>query len=117
MTEITEFTLTHVAIFDGEKITIDQALTVRGDSIIAIGPMGHFTATAHSEINCQGLLATAGFVDLQINGCGGVLLNEQIEENTLTTIQNTNLKYGTTQCLPTFVTSSLDELQQLLTLF
>jgi N-acetylglucosamine-6-phosphate deacetylase len=69
------------------------------------------------KIACHGLLATAGFIDLQVNGCGGVLLNDQITVATLNTMQSTNLQSGTTQCLPTFITSSFDDLQQVINLY
>ncbi len=60
--------------------------------------------------NAQGLLATAGFIDLQLNGCGGVLLNSETSQHTLNIMNQTNLKFGTRQYLPTLVTSSKEKM-------
>ncbi|MBP9743649.1 MAG: N-acetylglucosamine-6-phosphate deacetylase [Burkholderiales bacterium] len=46
---------------------------------------------------------TSGFIDLQVNGCGGVLFNEQISLNTLEIMYQTWLKFGTTSFLPTLI--------------
>ncbi|MFZ6043605.1 amidohydrolase family protein, partial [Vibrio natriegens] len=51
-----------------------------------------------------------GFIDLQLNGCGGVLFNTQTSEKTLDVMNRTNLLSGTTQFLPTFITSQHDSM-------
>jgi N-acetylglucosamine-6-phosphate deacetylase len=44
-------------------------------------------------------------LDLQLNGCGGVLLNDSISMETLETMHQTNLRFGTSGFLPTLITS------------
>jgi N-acetylglucosamine-6-phosphate deacetylase len=50
-----------------------------------------------------------GFIDLQLNGCGGVQFNDSLEAlsiETLETMQRANEKSGCTSFLPTLITSS-----------
>ncbi|MCC2625098.1 MAG: nagA [Burkholderiales bacterium] len=49
-------------------------------------------------------IITPGFIDLQLNGCGGVLFNDDINHNALEIMHQTSLKYGTTNFLPTLTT-------------
>ncbi len=54
-------------------------------------------------------IISSGFIDLQVNGCGGVLLNDNISEQTLHTIRNTWQQHSTPYFLPTLITSSFDD--------
>lgn len=102
--------LIHVDIFDGKNILRDQLLIIEGDCIVELKPMTSVIDFPSSHTDCSGLLATAGFIDLQLNGCGGVLLNTDINQKTLDVMNQTNLKFGTTQYLPTLITSSVEQL-------
>ena len=57
-------------------------------------------------IDLEGNFLTPGFIDLQLNGCGGVLFNEDISERTLNIMHATNLQFGCTSFLPTLITCS-----------
>ncbi|MDQ5920519.1 MAG: N-acetylglucosamine-6-phosphate deacetylase [Pseudomonadota bacterium] len=52
---------------------------------------------------------TPGFIDLQVNGCGGVLFNDNIAHDTLETIYQTWLKFGTTSFMPTLITCDFED--------
>lgn len=106
------FAFTHIDIFNGEEILKDQYLEIKDNNIIAIEAMQAVNKITIPHQDFQGLLATAGFIDLQLNGCGGVLLNSETNQQTLNTINQTNLKFGTTQYLPTLVTSSKEQMIQ-----
>lgn len=47
-----------------------------------------------------------GFVDVQVNGGGGVLFNDTPDVDTLRTIAAAHRRFGTTSLLPTFITDS-----------
>ncbi|EJS89931.1 N-acetylglucosamine-6-phosphate deacetylase, partial [Pasteurella multocida subsp. multocida str. Anand1_cattle] len=72
-----------------------KALVVDGDKISAILPVEDVPENLQ-KIDLQGNNLTAGFIDLQLNGCGGVMFNEDISVKTLEIMQETNLKSGTT---------------------
>lgn len=97
----------NVNVFDGQTTLNNQAIFVKDDVIQRILPMADVNQLELPEtvVDGKGFLASAGFIDLQINGCGGVLLNTGISSQTLEIMNETNLKSGTTQFLPTFITS------------
>ncbi|MFC6276551.1 N-acetylglucosamine-6-phosphate deacetylase [Psittacicella hinzii] len=63
------------------------------------------------EINLDGLNLSPGFIDLQVNGCGGANFNETLENlsfETLNTMHSCNVKHGVTTFLPTLITSPIE---------
>lgn len=105
------FALTHCTLFDGEHLLERQAVVIKQDRIVAIQP----EATLGAELprhSLNGALLSAGFIDLQLNGCGGVMFNNDISTQTLDTMHRTNLRSGTTSFLPTLITSPDQDMQQ-----
>lgn len=62
------------------------------------------------KIDLQGHFLSAGFIDLQLNGCGGVLFNGDICAATLDVMHQTNLRSGCTSFLPTLITCSDEDM-------
>src|SRR5882724_4186138 len=67
--------LTGARLFDGERIQDGQSVVIEGERIAAIVPDGQL-GPALPRQRLKGLLAP-GFVDVQVNGGGGVLFNDQ----------------------------------------
>ena len=63
-------------------------------------------------IDLAGQTLSPGFIDLQLNGCGGVLFNSSISEDTLDSMHATNLRFGCTSFLPTLITCSDEDMIQ-----
>lgn len=72
--------------------------------IAAIRPLSAFSPDLPAY-DLQGQHLSAGFIDLQLNGCGGVMFNAAQTQETLAVMQEANLKSGTTSFLPTLITS------------
>ena len=108
----TPFALTHATVFDGDNLLDDHAVIIQGDTIVSVVPMTQASVLPADRIDVKGLLLTAGFIDLQLNGCGGVLFNSDISLDTLQVMNQTNLKSGTTQFLPTLITCPQPQMQQ-----
>ena len=66
---------------------------------------------AHQIINFEGIISP-GLVDLQVNGGGGVLLNETPTKEAIWDIAKAHRKYGTTGILPTVITDSVSVLSR-----
>lgn len=98
------YALTNCVIYTGEKVLYQHAVIVKGDRIEAVVHQNDLPADL-AKIDLNGANLSAGFIDLQLNGCGGVMFNEDISVRTLEIMQETNLKSGTTSYLPTFITS------------
>lgn len=91
-------------IFDGQAWHEDAALVVRGGSVEAIVPRGE--APLGAETVNAGDLLTPGFVDLQVNGGGGVMLNDHPDVEGIETICRAHAPFGTTALLPTLITDT-----------
>jgi N-acetylglucosamine-6-phosphate deacetylase len=97
--------LTASYIFDGKQLLTNHSLVVDNEVVVAIKPNSHIPQQAHDLGN---VVITRGFIDLQLNGCGGVLFNDDISEQTLETMYQTCLKYATTSFLPTLITTDMN---------
>jgi N-acetylglucosamine-6-phosphate deacetylase len=91
-------------IFDGDAWHDNAALIVRGAAVEAIVARGKAPAGAH-VIEAGDMLAP-GFVDLQVNGGGGVMLNDHPTVEGIETICRAHAPFGTTALLPTLITDT-----------
>ena len=66
---------------------------------------------SHQVLNFEGIISP-GLVDLQVNGGGGVLLNETPTKEAIWDIAKAHRKYGTTGILPTVITDSVSVLSR-----
>ncbi len=106
-----KYALTNAVIYTGEEILKQQAVVIENDRILAIQPQTSLPDNL-KQIDLNGTNLCAGFIDLQINGCGGVMFNDDISLRTLEIMQQTNLRSGTTSFLPTFITAPDGKMMQ-----
>jgi N-acetylglucosamine-6-phosphate deacetylase len=90
-------------IFDGNNLLENTAVCVQDGIIQDILSLDKL-ADKNAVKDYGDCIITAGFIDLQLNGCGGVLFNDDISHNTLEIMHQICLKYGTTGFLPTLTT-------------
>jgi len=108
------YALTNCTIYTTDSILTNHTVVVEEGHISRIQPVTELDS-AIKQIDLQGANLCPGFIDLQINGCGGVMFNGDISEQTLETMQSANLKSGTTSYLPTLITSSNEDITKALT--
>ncbi|WP_244627828.1 N-acetylglucosamine-6-phosphate deacetylase [Lentilitoribacter sp. Alg239-R112] len=94
-------------IFDAEKTHKNSALLLSDGKIIAI-VADHEVPSEYEVISVDGGTLTPGFIDLQVNGGGGVLLNDEPTIDGIRTICDAHAKFGTTSLLPTLITDDFD---------
>jgi N-acetylglucosamine-6-phosphate deacetylase len=99
------YALTHCTLYTGYQQLQHHALVVKGDRIVDLIPEAQLPFQI-DRVDGQGLAAAPGFIDLQLNGCGGVMFNDAITPATLDIMHHTNLKSGTTSFLPTLITTN-----------
>lgn len=93
-------------IFDGHIRHSDAALLVESGKVLGIVPADDRPGDCNTvELDQTGLIAP-GFVDLQVNGGGGVMLNDAPAAETMRTICDAHLAFGTTSLLPTLITDT-----------
>lgn len=105
------FALTQCRIFTGYDVLDDHAVVIANGIIQRICPLAELPVGIATHALNHAILAP-GFIDVQLNGCGGVQFNDSLDaicEKTLTVMQQANQKSGCTSYLPTLITSS-DEL-------
>ena len=106
-----KYALTNAVIYTGEKVLYEHAVVIENGLIQAV-ILEKDLAKEIPTVDLYGANLSAGFIDLHLNGCGGVMFNEEISVNTLEIMQATNLKSGTTSYLPTFITSPDEGMKQ-----
>ena len=95
-------------VFDGEAIREGLAVLVEGESIAALVPESDMPKGVE-RVAVGGLLAP-GFIDLQVNGGGGVLFNATPTVEAIRAIGTAHRAYGTTGFLVTFITGSTEKM-------
>lgn len=94
-------------LFLGNRFYEDKILIISEKKILDIVSDSKLQDYPQAEIiDAKGGYVVPGFIDLQLNGCGGVLFNDDISLNTLKIMNLTNLKSGCTSFLPTLITTS-----------
>ncbi len=92
-------------IFDGHALLHDHALIVSHGVIEAVLPAKSIATTTQHIALAGGVLAP-GFVDLQVNGGGGLMFNDAPGVATLKTIAAAHGRLGTAALLPTLITDT-----------
>ena len=92
-------------IFDGEAWHEHSALVVPGGGVEAIVGAEDL-GSGIDRVELDGGMLVPGFVDLQVNGGGGVMLNDRQDVETIRTICAAHAPFGTTALLPTLITDT-----------
>jgi N-acetylglucosamine-6-phosphate deacetylase len=104
------FALIGARIFDGTHILDGRAIVVENGRILGV-PHEKDLGAGIERRRVEGLLAP-GFIDVQVNGGGGVLFNDARTVEGLRTIATAHRAYGTTGLLPTFITDTRERMSE-----
>lgn len=92
-------------IFDGLGWRENAALVVGDGKVEGIAAPDDLPAGL-PVVDADGSTLAPGFVDLQVNGGGGVLFNDAPDVRTIRTICAAHGRFGTTSLLPTLITDT-----------
>ncbi len=95
---------TGARIFDGERFHDEKVLIVADGRVERIATAGDHPAG--ETVVLDGGILCAGFVDAQVNGGGGRMLNDQPSVESMYMIADGHRPYGTTVLLPTLITDT-----------
>ncbi|MBN9345729.1 MAG: N-acetylglucosamine-6-phosphate deacetylase, partial [Devosia sp.] len=104
---MTRIAFTGARIFDGEAWWDQHALVVADGKIEGI--IAADSPTDAERMPMGGGILAPGFIDLQVNGGGGALLNLDPTLDSIRTICATFARFGTTACLPTLITDTREK--------
>lgn len=96
-------------VFDGTAMREGHAVVIDGDHIRGLVPELSLDVSIERLILKGGLLAP-GFIDVQVNGGGGVLLNGDPSLAAVRRIAQAHRQFGTTGMLPTVITDTQEVL-------
>ncbi|MBO1906683.1 N-acetylglucosamine-6-phosphate deacetylase [Microvirga sp. 3-52] len=91
-------------IFDGAHMLDGRAVVIASGRVLGL-PREQDLGAGIERRRIDGLLAP-GFIDVQVNGGGGVLYNDVRSVDGIRTIAEAHRIYGTTGLLPTFITDT-----------
>ncbi len=104
------FALTGARVFDGSHMLDGRAVVIENGRILSVSPVQDLgNGVERHEVN--GLLAP-GFIDVQVNGGGGVLYNDVRSVDGIRTIAKAHRAYGTTGLMPTFITDTRETMAE-----
>lgn len=95
--------ITNCDIYTGAGVEHNKAILVDGDRIQNVLPASEIPIDVE-QMDLKGRNIAPGFIDVQVNGGGGILFNDMPEVAGISTIVKSHRRYGTTDLLPTFIT-------------
>ncbi len=105
------YALINGKVFTNNQVLHQHAVIIDNGIIDNIIPQSELKQNIPT-VDLNGANLTPGFIDLQLNGCGGVMFNDDVSVNTISKMHQTNLKSGCTSFLPTLITSSDEDMKQ-----
>lgn len=92
-------------LFDGKTLLTGHAIRVVDERVVEVGPA---PAVSRPLLGCL----TPGFIDLQVNGGGGVMLNSTPTRESMATMAAVHRRFGTVAIMPTVITDAPEVLDQ-----
>jgi N-acetylglucosamine-6-phosphate deacetylase len=101
-------------VFDGAVVRERTAVVMDGARILDLVPTTDLPRTTSIRAMPEGAWLAPGFIDLQVNGGGDVLFNDQPSAQSARTIAAAHRRRGTTGLLPTLISDSAEKMQRAL---
>jgi N-acetylglucosamine-6-phosphate deacetylase len=93
-------------VFDGVAVRERAAVLIDGGKIAAVVPRREVPASAPIRDLPDDAWLAPGFIDIQVNGGGDVLFNDEPTPGAIRAIVAAHRKFGTTALLPTLISDS-----------
>jgi N-acetylglucosamine-6-phosphate deacetylase len=110
------YALVNGRIFTGEETLFNRVVIIEGKKIKDIVKLeeldGKYPQIEKKDV--KGNLTAPAYIDLQLNGCGGVLVNDDVSAKTFSIMNETNIKYGCTLFTPTLITCPDEKIENAL---
>ena len=100
--------LTHARVLAADGWHDDLAVLLEGERIVDLLPPADPRVRDAHQHDLHGAMLVPGFIDVQVNGGGGVLFNEAPTVETLRRIGAAHRRFGTTGFLPTLISDRVE---------
>jgi N-acetylglucosamine-6-phosphate deacetylase len=97
--------LTGATVFDGQSLVEDHAVVIEGQRITGVFA-DHELDPDIAIVNLPGGILAPGFIDIQVNGGGGVMLNNSPTVDAVNAIVSGHRATGTTGMMPTLISDT-----------
>lgn len=97
-------------LFDGETFKKNKKIFIRNNKIFDISQKNKQNIS--QKIDAASHIVCPGFIDIQVNGGGGIFFNEHFSLAEIRKAALTHAHFGTTAILPTFITDKRNKLLQ-----
>ena len=98
-------------VFDGHGWHTEAAVLIRDGRIAGVDHWSKVPAPWPQARLAAGVFLAPGFIDLQVNGGGGVLLNDQPTADGMRAIARAHRRFGTTACVPTLISDTREKMR------
>jgi N-acetylglucosamine-6-phosphate deacetylase len=99
-------------VLRGTSLVSGQCVLIGDGRIQAILPAEDARCRALERVDLGGALLLPGFIDIQVNGGGGVLFNDAPSVQAIRQIGQAHRRFGTTGFLPTLISTDLEVVSQ-----
>jgi N-acetylglucosamine-6-phosphate deacetylase len=99
-------------ILSGERIVSGQTVLISAGRIEDVVLTDDRRCRDAVNVDLQGQILLPGFIDVQVNGGGGVLFNDDPSLESIRAIGSAHRRFGTTGFLPTLISDDLDTIGQ-----
>ncbi|USG63149.1 N-acetylglucosamine-6-phosphate deacetylase [Sneathiella marina] len=106
------FALSNGKIYAGDTWLENHSVLVDNGKIVKICNVEDIPSSCPVD-DLEGGFLVPGFVDVQVNGGGGVLLNNSPDKSSIVTVAAAHRKFGTTSLAPTFITDEKTKMQEM----
>ena len=106
--------LTHARILTPDGWRDDLAVLLDGERIAELLPPSDPRVRDAQRQDLAGAMLLPGFIDVQVNGGGGVLFNEAPSVETIRRIGAAHRRFGTTGFLPTLISDRVEVMREAL---
>jgi N-acetylglucosamine-6-phosphate deacetylase len=93
-------------VFDGTTVKQDVAVVLEGSRIAGVVPQADLSISMPSHRLPKGAWLAPGFIDIQVNGGGDVLFNDDPTPEGIRAIATAHRRFGTTALLPTLISDT-----------
>jgi N-acetylglucosamine-6-phosphate deacetylase len=104
--------LENARVLAGTRVLAGASVKIDDGVVTRVGDIDPAITVNRQRLDLEGRRLVPGFVDIQVNGGGGVLFNNNPTLEGLRTISQAHIKYGTTSLLPTLISDDLLTMRQ-----
>ena len=95
--------LSNATVLTGNSIHDNSSVVIKDGMIAEVAIGSRAQSAGATQFDLQGRRLVPGFIDIQVNGGGGVLFNDSPTADALRSIGEAHSRFGTTGFLPTLI--------------